>query len=225
MTARRAQVAGAIAALVAFAVVVEQVMTGGRLVVLDRHLADHYTHHLLGRARNLSLALGNGRVVALARLVTPLGEATLLIVAMVALAFLLYRQGRRRESAFVVVAAIGGIALDIAARLFIGYVRPDLPFPYSVLGRYGLPSGHALDSTTCYGAALVVVWVGLSRVQRVLITLGYIALVAAISWSRVVLLAHYLSDILAGAALGTAWLLLVMVAFSLPRHDRLPSAP
>src|SRR5205823_13013555 len=110
------------------------------------------------------------------------------------------------------------------ARLIIGYARPKMPFLYRFLGRYGLPSGHALDSTTCYGAVLVIMWPGLSRVQRFAFVIGYVALVAGISFSRVVLLSHYLSDVLAGVALGAAWLLVVMVAFSLPRHDRLPSA-
>jgi len=35
----------------------------------------------------------------------------------------------------------------------------------------------------------------------------------------VVLLAHYLTDVLAGAALGLAWLLAVTAAFNLPRGD------
>ena len=224
MTVRRAHVAGAIAALIGFVIVVEQVMTDGRLVVLDRDLADHFTHHRFGRVGTLSDNLGNGRVVALARIVTPLGEATLLLAAMSVLAFLIYRQGRRREAAFVVTAAFGGIALDIVARLIIGYVRPDLPFPYKFLGRYGLPSGHALDSTTCYGAVLVIMWPALSRVQRVAFVVGYVVLVAGISFSRVVLLNHYFSDVLAGVALGAAWLLALMVAFNLPRRDRLPKA-
>jgi undecaprenyl-diphosphatase len=59
---------------------------------------------------------------------------------------------------------------------------------------------------------------------KLIATVATSVLVAGVSYSRVVLLTHYLSDVLAGVALGLAWLLLVAVAFSLPSHDRLPAA-
>jgi membrane-associated phospholipid phosphatase len=49
-------------------------------------------------------------------------------------------------------------------------------------------------------------------------------LALAVSYSRVVTLAHYFSDVVAGVTLGLAWLLALAAAFSLPRRDRLPPA-
>jgi undecaprenyl-diphosphatase len=103
------------------------------------------------------------------------------------------------------------VILDIVARTIIGHLRPDLPFPYFLI--IGLPSGHALDATTCYGALVVVAWPHLSRGQRILATTAASLLVVAVSYSRVVLLSHYLSDVLGGVLLGLAWLLVVVAGF------------
>ncbi len=218
-TRRRTLMCGAVVAFVVFAVVVEQVMTNGPLIDLDHHLADVYGNGRLGRAPSVEELLGNGRLVTVAHAFAPLGDARFLLLVVGVLAAFVFRQGHTREAVFLVTAAVGGIALDLAARLVIGWVRPDLPFPYSVLGRYGLPSGHALDSASCYGAMVVTMWMHLTRSARIVVTAGVTVLVACISYSRVVLIVHYLTDVLAGAALGVAWLLLLAVAFSLPRDD------
>lgn len=220
---RRAQALGALLALVGFAVVVQQVMTDGRLVTLDRDLADYYSNHRLGQVRSIDRLIGDGHVQTIAKIFTPFGDAVLLLMAVGVLALLLHWQGRRRESTFLAIAAIGGVLLDLVTRVIIGHLRPDLPFPYFLISRYGLPSGHALDATACYGAFLVVLWPQLSRTRKLFASVAAAALVASVSYSRVVLLAHYLSDVLAGVTLGLAWLLVVTAAFSLPRHDdRLP---
>jgi membrane-associated phospholipid phosphatase len=216
---RRVQLTVAATAFVGFLVVLEQVMVDGPLVDLDHHLADVYGHGRLGHARTAAQLTGNGRLVRVARVVAPLGDARLLLVAIGVLAALVFRQQRRREALFLVTVAVGGIVLDLSARLVIGHLRPDLPFPYGAMGRYGLPSGHALDAASCYGAMVVVMWGQLNRAVRVVVTAGAAGLVACISYSRVVVMAHYLTDVVAGATLGLAWLLAVAVAFSLPRDD------
>ncbi|MEY2421914.1 MAG: hypothetical protein QOI95_1981 [Acidimicrobiaceae bacterium] len=222
---RREQVIGALVALVGFTVVVQQVMTNGRLVDLDRRLADHYSDHRLGKVHSIERLIGDGLSQQVGRVMSLFGDARLLLVAVIVLAFLLYHRGRRRDSLFLTTALVGGILLDLVVRVVIGHLRPDLPFPYFLISRFGLPSGHALDATAFYGALLVIAWPSLTRLQRLVATTATTVFVAGIAYSRVVVLAHYLSDVLAGVTLGVAWLLLVSAAFSLPRHDdRLPSA-
>jgi undecaprenyl-diphosphatase len=221
---RRGFVAGALLAFGAFGFVVQQVFANGPLVDLDRHLADHFSAHRLGRARSIDRVVTHGRLVDAARVFSPLGEAVLLIGIGAIAALLLVNAGRRRSALFVTVAVVGGIVLDVFARTIIGHARPDLPFPYFVISRFGLPSGHALDATVGYGALLIVGWPMVPRVVRV-VGLSFVAgLVVAVSASRVILLTHYLSDVLAGMALGLAWLLALAAAFSLPERDRLPPA-
>lgn len=224
MTARRAQVLGAVVALVGFAVVVQQVMANGRLVDLDRRLADHYSDHRLAEVHSIELLIGHGPSQRLGRLVSLFGDAPLLLGAVIVSAFVLYQWGRRRDAYFLTTALVGGIVLDLVVRVAIGHLRPDLPFPYFYISRFGVPSGHALDATSFYGALVVVAWPRLSEWPRIIALACTTGLVGAIAYSRVVLLAHFLSDVLAGVTLGVAWLLLLSAAFSLPERDRLPPA-
>lgn len=199
------------AALIGFAIVVQQVIVDGPLVDLDRDLAHRYSNHRVGR------------VVALARIVSPFGEAGWLLVLVGIAAVVQFQRGQRRDSTFLATAAIGGVLLDVVARVAIGHLRPDAAFP--IISRFGLPSGHALDATVCYGALLIVVWPRLSGASRRAASIATAGLVAAVSYSRVVLLTHNLSDVIAGVALGAAWLAIVAAAFSLPSRDRLSPAP
>jgi undecaprenyl-diphosphatase len=225
VTPRRGHAVGALVALVGFAVVVQQVMANGPLVDLDRRLADHYGGNRLGTARSIERLVGNGLQARLGHFLSLFGDVRLLLMAVAVVAFVLHQHGRRRDSLFITTALIGGILLDLAVRLTIGHFRPDLPFPYSLISRFGLPSGHALDSTAFYGGLLIIAWPNLSRSARVIAATATTLFVAGIAYSRVVILAHYLSDVLAGVALGVAWLLLLAAAFSLPQRDRLPPAP
>ena len=77
--------------------------------------------------------------------------------------------------------------------------------PLAHLTTYSFPSGHAVASTVFYGALCVLV---LQRVRspawRVAALAGAVAMVLLVAFSRVYLGAHYLSDVLAGIAVGAA---------------------
>jgi len=75
----------------------------------------------------------------------------------------------------------------------------------------GFPSGHATGAAVFYGAlaALTTVW---SRARRWLLAAGFVLLVG---FTRIALGVHYLVDVLAGFALGAAFL---AVALALTRR-------
>src|SRR5262249_17318250 len=115
-----------------------------------------------------------------------------------------------------VAIALPGLFDSILKRL-IGRARPFVgghgdPFNFAPLAWRpdfaSLPSGHA---TTAF-AALVAIGLVWPRLR------GIMALYAvAIAASRMILLAHFPSDVIAGAALGTAGALLVRDWFSARR--------
>ncbi len=139
----------------------------------------------------------------LAVIVTDLGGATglILIVAVV------YWLTRRRESALVASYAVAGVGVIVLLKGLLAMPRP----PESAFlvpledDPYGFPSGHAFMSVVVYGGLLVA----FDRLGDRRAVAGVTGLIVAVSLSRVVLGFHYLGDIIAGAGLGLAFLLVV----------------
>jgi undecaprenyl-diphosphatase len=81
--------------------------------------------------------------------------------------------------------------------------------PIFSLPTYSFPSGHAMASTVFYG--LLAIYASANASQRHAI---YVAIAAAVfmvvlvSFSRIYLGLHYLSDVMGGIAEGIAWLAL-----------------
>ena len=80
-------------------------------------------------------------------------------------------------------------------------------------GGYSFPSGHATTSTALYLTLglLAAGWVKRWE-TRIYILLGGLAVIALIGFSRLYLGVHYVSDVLAGFALGAFWVTLCVTA-------------
>lgn len=124
------------------------------------------------------------------------------------------RQHNLARWAFAMLAAVGasGLAVNLL-KFLIGKTRPKLLLgggefgfqPFTIAYDYNsFPSGHA---TTC-GAAFMVLALAFPRARWLLLAVG-----VGIASTRVAITAHYLSDILAGLALGMACALLVLVVW------------
>jgi membrane-associated phospholipid phosphatase len=85
--------------------------------------------------------------------------------------------------------------------------RPALEHPLVKLQTYSFPSGHAVAATVFYGFAAILLWsfVG-SKVWRAVIGSVIVVVILMVSFSRVYLGVHYLTDVLAGMVEGVAWL-------------------
>ncbi|MFZ9915425.1 MAG: phosphatase PAP2 family protein [Phycisphaerales bacterium] len=110
--------------------------------------------------------------------------------------------------AFAMLAAVGASGLLVTLFKLSGRMRPKLLLEQGLYGFKpfttgydfrSFPSGHA---TTC-GAAFMVLALAFPRGRWPLLVVG-----VAIASTRVAITAHYLSDILAGLALGMACALL-----------------
>ncbi len=132
----------------------------------------------------------------LAVLVTELGGATGLILIVAAI----YWFSRRREGAIVASYAVAGVGLVLLLKGLFAMPRPPEEVYLATLDDdpYGFPSGHAFMSVVVYGGLLVA----FDRLRDPLSVAAVATLVAAISFSRIVLGFHYLGDIVAGAAIG-----------------------
>lgn len=149
------------------------------------------------------------------------GIAVTPVVAVAAAALLWH--ARRRADAVLVAASLVGVQILVAVlKASFERSRPDagsaIPLPHS----YSFPSGHAATAAALYGALTVLaVEQARTRAARIACTVTGAALVLAIGASRVILDVHYLSDVLAGFAVGVAWLCACLLGRELlARHGR-----
>jgi membrane-associated phospholipid phosphatase len=157
-------------------------------------------------------------LLAVARLVTLLGDPLLLTALAALLAGWLVLSGRRRLALYVVVARVGAVVLSSVLKVVIDRVRPVFDEPVAVALGGSFPSGHALGSAAFYLTTAVVLRPLLTRRRRrtalraVLVAAVVVPL--AVAASRVLLGVHYLTDVAAGLLLGAGWAALVTAAFA-----------
>jgi undecaprenyl-diphosphatase len=212
-TQRRALLAAAAVALLVFLVALQQVMTDGWLVTFDRDTANRVAHGQF-RAVMIGRATLTGRWVELSRDVTAIGDVHFLLALAVVVGCILWITWRPRAGLFVIGATFGGAILDLLVRSMITDVRPAMPRPFSFASQDGFPSGHALDATVCFGAIVIVMLPRLPIAARIAAVVGASGLVVVVALSRVELLVHYVSDVVAGVALGLAWLFFLAATFT-----------
>jgi undecaprenyl-diphosphatase len=146
-------------------------------------------------------------VVAVARVVTRLGNAYILLP--LSLAFLLLvaaRCGRRPALAYFLLILSGRLLVELQKDA-IARPRPDPAGRLDAVTSFSFPSAHAADS--------MVAWLGLALIAapprlRPVAVAAALALVFLVGLTRLVLAVHWPSDVIGGWAFGAAWTLLLL---------------
>ena len=136
------------------------------------------------------------RMLEVARWVNSGGTVRVLVPAMLLL-FALSPVARRHWWLWGAVFAVSGLA-ETAAKFLVGRPRPTGD-------SFGFPSGH---STAVATFAVILIHVlsreRASRRRRVALVALAVILVLGVGWARIMLNAHWPTDVLGGWALGTA---------------------
>ncbi len=112
-----------------------------------------------------------------------------------------------------VVAVPGGMLLNEWVKILVHRPRPFAAGPFVDWAGYSFASGHTIGATLLYGQiALFLVPTIKARRWRTLAKCSVVLLVVLVGFSRIALGAHYLSDVLAAMALGSAWLTVCVFA-------------
>ncbi|SDF51816.1 undecaprenyl-diphosphatase [Blastococcus aurantiacus] len=171
-----------------------------------------------------ALYAGDDRPAALTVLLEVLTAPGLSLVRYVlAVPVLIWLVRRRawRTVLWVVVAAVFVRHVTSALKESFGRVRPAFEDGGADYGSLSFPSGHSSGIATLVTVGLVLAWPLLAPgARRLWAVLGVLA-VLLVGLTRMWLGVHYLSDVLAGWALGVGWTVLTAVVLGvLPLRGR-----
>jgi undecaprenyl-diphosphatase len=125
-------------------------------------------------------------------------------VLTVVVAWLLWRR-LPRLALFVVVTAASSSLLNTAVKAAVHRLRPVLTDPVAHATGLSFPSGHAQAAVVGYAVLLLVFLPILHGSWRTTAVALAVFMVLAVGFSRVALGVHYVSDVVAGYVLGSAW--------------------
>ena len=145
--------------------------------------------------------------------ITQLGSTPVIALALIIAAALDYRRRRSREVfAFVAAIGVGEIVLNNLLKLIVHRERPSVLHLVTAHG-YSFPSGHTVAATSAWFAIALVAGRDASRRTRAILS-GVAALIAiSVAASRALLGVHWLTDVVAGLAIGFGWFMIVAIIF------------
>ncbi len=154
----------------------------------------------------------------------PVGMPCLAVAALLVLALC-----RRSWTPVILVvgAGLGSLLMTVAGKDVIGRHRPPLvdaipPYEYSP----SFPSGHALNATVVCGVVGYLLWLRRRTVAaRVACVVVPVVVAVVVGLTRVVLGAHWFTDVVAAWLLGAGWLAVVVTAHRLYLTARRRGAP
>jgi membrane-associated phospholipid phosphatase len=167
------------------------VATESELDRLDKHVA-HDLRQLGQQAPT---------TVAVFRYVTELGgRYTLILISAVLCVYLVVRRHWLLLAVWLTTLLAGAGLNEILKHVF-ERTRPE----GAAVSGYSFPSGHSMNSAVAYGMlTYLVILESAGGWRRRLSTIVLVLLILAVGFSRMVLGAHYLSDVLGGFAAGAA---------------------
>lgn len=147
------------------------------------------------------------------RLVTALGSTAGVLVIAAVVAVVEGRRRRARPAVLFLATVLAGEQLIVnTIKLVVARDRPDV-HRLAGFASSSFPSGHAATAAAMWAAFALLLGRGRSRWERVALAALAAAMAAAVAASRVLLGVHWLTDVVAGAAIGWAWFAACSIAF------------
>ena len=177
------------------------VRSNSRLVQLDRSVAQWGNDH----AGSLSTH-GLNLITLLA------GTWTIVVLAVVVAIVEYVRASSRWIVPYLAVVLVGESLLTLAVKDLAHRVRPTFNPIAATLGP-SFPSGHSATAAAFYAAVALLLGRRRGHGAHSLLAGGAAGLAVAVASSRVLLDVHWVSDVIAGLALGWAWFAICSIAF------------
>ena len=148
------------------------------------------------------------------RAITHLGDtATVLVLGSVLAGWYAWRRRSSTALAFLAAVVVGQYVFAELVKAIVERARPALS-PRASFSGTSFPSGHSTAATACFLGFAFVLAAGKPVKARAALIGGAAGVGVAVASSRVLLGVHWLSDALAGVALGSSVAMLAHAAFA-----------
>jgi membrane-associated phospholipid phosphatase len=188
-------------ALGAFVELADEIDVDEELASFDASLTESLRSHVAAPTLDVFAAI------------THLGDRQVtIILGLIICAYFLVRRWWL-HAAIWTLATGGGAILVIILKSYFERTRPIHEHSLTDTTGWSFPSGHASGAMLIYGMLGYIIIRHTPSVWHIPIALVTIAIVTFVGFSRAILQVHYLSDVLAGFAVASAWLALSIAAF------------
>jgi membrane-associated phospholipid phosphatase len=172
-----------------------------------------------------AVSLQTPLLVVLARTASRIGDLPVVSVVALIVVAVAYRRSRRWDLGWLTLAVIGGaLAVTATIKGITDRARPDGGLTDTFSSAF--PSGHAVRAAAVYALVtwLVLRWTSPHRrVVRAAVVVAAVSMALVIGASRLLLGAHWATDVVGGLVLGVLWLA-VCVTVTQPYRTRRPEA-
>jgi len=165
-----------------------------------------------------AVAHRTGWLTVIMRTITWLGSNWVLVPLLLAVTVVLLRRHGRPAAGWLWAGYLGAIGLYAIAKQVVSRPRPAMIDLIGHVSGSSYPSGHAIQSLTAWGMLALLAGTGRSPRLRGGLLAAAALVVLLVGVSRIYLGAHWLTDVLAGYALGAAWIA-ALYALRLRRGD------
>jgi undecaprenyl-diphosphatase len=153
------------------------------------------------------------KAVDVVEFVTNFGTTWVVFVVLAVVATADFIRRRNREVfLFVAVVGLGQNLINNLIKIIVHRERPAVLQLMDVHG-FSFPSGHTAAAAACWSAVALVLGRNRPRAVRAVLAGGAALIAIVVATSRALLGVHWVSDVIAGLALGWGWFLLVAVVF------------
>lgn len=156
-----------------------------------------------------------------------IGSSEVILLVTVILGFVLLIKRSWRHFFFFFVVSVGGVLLNLGLKMLIQRARPGDEakfievFNYNFeMQSYSFPSGHTMRATIFF---LFLIYLAIYSMKsmsvKLLSIILYIVLLLSVALSRIMLDAHYVTDVLGAVVVSIAWFFLCLYFFYRPQRS------
>jgi undecaprenyl-diphosphatase len=153
----------------------------------------------------------NNTITQFMRFITFYGNHSFLVPANLLMIVVLLYYKQKKWATANAIAALAGVGLMSMLKKILARPRPSHPLVEGI-SNFSFPSGHAMMSLLFYGMLILLCLQFLNnKAYKTVAIFLLVTIILLIGFSRLWLRVHFITDVLAGYAIGLCWLSVSML--------------